>query len=116
VIARDSQTAQQAIQASLCGYTVFTTIHGKSKYSVIQRMKQLGVSSFEIDNAVNLISYPRLIPSTNKLELFADFLDQNQIAKYQRDVQEDTNWRNLLNNAKANGIITSEIHAQFING
>lgn len=40
---RDKNTAKQAIQAALCGYTVMSTIHGKSKYSVLQRLRQFGI-------------------------------------------------------------------------
>ncbi|WP_300561076.1 competence type IV pilus ATPase ComGA [Companilactobacillus sp.] len=110
---RDQQTAQQAIRAAICGYTVFTTIHGKSKYSVIQRLKQFGVTSFEINNAINLICYQRLIPTDQRLELFADLLDHEEIQKYQQDEQEDQNWRQMLTNAKNNGIISEEIFEEF---
>ncbi len=113
---RDAQTAQQAIQAALCGYTVMTTIHGKSKYSVLQRLEQLGVTKFEISNAINLISYQRLIPSARRLELFTDFLEPEQVALYYQNGEQDLNWRKMLTNAKQTGIIDAEIFEEFIGG
>lgn len=113
---RDAQTAKQAIQASLCGYTIFTTIHGRSKYSVLQRLLQLGVSEFEISNAINLISYQRLIPATEKLELFTDFLTQEDIVDYQKNKLKDNHWRNMLNNARENGLIAEETYQEFVFG
>lgn len=113
---RDKQTAQQAVQAALCGYTVFTTIHGKSKYSVVSRLKQLGVSSYEINNAVNLISYQRLIPTNDKLEIFADFLNNQQIERYQANDQRDSKWQSLLNNALQKRIISNEIYDEYVAG
>lgn len=113
---RDSQTAKQAIQAALCGYTVFTTIHGKSKYSVVQRLEQLGVSDFEISNAINLITYQRLIPTIDRIEIFADFLDQVEIEQYQKTHRSDDNWRKLLTNAQNKKLIAPEVFEEFIDG
>ncbi|AKP68268.1 competence type IV pilus ATPase ComGA [Companilactobacillus ginsenosidimutans] len=113
---RDAQTAQQAVQAALCGYTVFTTIHGKSKYSVVQRLEQFGVTKFEIQNAVNLISYQRLIPSRQRLELFTDFLENEDIVEYLQNGNQDLNWRNMLTHAKQCGIIETQVFEEFVGG
>lgn len=113
---RDAKTAQQATQAALCGYTVLTTIHGKSKYSVLQRLKQLGVSDFEILNSINLISYQRLIPLQNRLQLFTDMLDHQKILNYQQNKIEDKNWLKLLSNAREKGMIDADIFNEFALG
>ncbi|MQS88923.1 competence type IV pilus ATPase ComGA [Companilactobacillus mishanensis] len=113
---RDKQTAQQSVQAALCGYTVMTTIHGKSKYSVIQRLLQFGISEFEIKNAVNLITYQRLIPSEERLQLFADFLNNHAINDFLRDGTPDNHWSDMLTNAQEKGIINGEVFQEFIHG
>lgn len=113
---RDSQTAKQAIQAAICGYTVMTTIHGKSKYSIIQRLQQFGISEEEITNAVNFISYQRLVPTVNDLELFIDSLNSVEIQKYLDQKQKDTHWENLLQKSFQQGQINEAVYQEFIYG
>jgi len=113
---RDSKTAKQAVQAALCGYTVMTTIHGKSKYSVIQRLKQFGVDDFEITNSVNLISYQRLILTKNRMELFVDTITNAEIKKFISDGEMDNNWSNLLENNYRNGYIDEDIYHEHLFG
>lgn len=113
---RDSQTAKQAIQAAICGYTVMTTIHGKSKYSIIQRLQQFGISEEEITNAVNFISYQRLVPTVNDLELFIDSLNSVEIQKYLDQKQKDTHWEYLLQKSFQQGQINEAVYQEFIYG
>jgi Type II secretory pathway, ATPase PulE/Tfp pilus assembly pathway, ATPase PilB len=102
---RDQVTAKQAIQAAICGYTVMTTIHGKSKYSVIQRLKQFGISEMEIKNSVNSISYQRLIPMAQDVKLFVDMLDDIAIQKFLDDGLQDDNWKKQLQKLYQDGLI-----------
>jgi len=113
---RDSQTAKQAIQASLCGYTVMSTIHGKSKYSVIQRLQQFGIDDFEISNGVNLISYQRLIPSYMELQLCTDMIDQNEIKAYLKSNTTDNNWQEKLQKFYQMGQIDEKIYQEYLYG
>jgi Type II secretory pathway, ATPase PulE/Tfp pilus assembly pathway, ATPase PilB len=113
---RDTQTAKQAIQAAICGYTVMTTIHGKSKYSIIQRLQQLGIDQSELVNAVNFISYQRLVPTNYDLELFIDTLDNLEIKKFLEDKITDDNWEQQLKKSYQQGRINAEIYQEFLYG
>ena len=113
---RDSQTAKQAVQAAICGYTVMTTIHGKSKYSVIQRLRQFGVNDTEILNAVNYISYQRLVPTEYDLKLFLDIMENDEIRAFIKQDITDDNWRQLLQNSYQMGQINEDTYQEFIFG
>lgn len=113
---RDQQTAQQAIQAALCGYTVMSTIHGKSKYSIIQRLRQFGIDDVEILNAVNLISYQRLIPTLQDLEIFIDLLDQKDIKNFLESGEMDNNWQEMLTKSYQIGQINDEVYQEYLYG
>jgi len=113
---RDSQTAKQAIQAAICGYTVMTTIHGKSKYSVIQRLRQFGIMDEEILNAVNFISYQRLVPTNLELELFIDTIDSFAIKEFIQNKITDGNWLQLLEKSYRQGKINEAVYQEFVYG
>ncbi|CAJ1187494.1 competence type IV pilus ATPase ComGA [Companilactobacillus nantensis] len=113
---RDSQTARQVVQAAICGYTVMTTIHGKSKYSVIQRLRQFGVNDTEILNAVNYISYQRLVPTENDLKLFLDVMENTEIKNFIEQQIIDDNWQQLLQKSYQMGQINEDIYQEFIFG
>lgn len=113
---RDSQTAKQAVQAAICGYTVMTTIHGKSKYSVIQRLRQFGVNDTEILNAINYISYQRLVPTEYDLKLFLDIMENDEIRAFIKQDITDDNWKQLLQNSYQMGQINEDTYQEFIFG
>ncbi|GEO47835.1 competence type IV pilus ATPase ComGA [Companilactobacillus kimchii] len=113
---RDKQTAQQAIQAALCGYTVMSTIHGKSKYSILQRLRQFGIDEIDILNGINFISYQRLVPTFSDLKLFIDTLDASQIEKYMKDEVTDKNWQTMLEEAYQVGRINQTTYQEYIYG
>lgn len=113
---RDSKTAKQAVQAAICGYTVMTTIHGKSKYSIIQRLHQFGIDDTEILNAVNCISYQRLVPTITKLQLFVDVMDSKDITEFLDKNVKDDNWKNMIQESFRAGRINDEIYEEFIYG
>lgn len=113
---RDKQTAQQAIQAAICGYTVMTTIHGKSKYSVIQRLRQFDIAEEEIINAVNFISYQRLIPTSFELELFIDTINNSEIKEFIKKQTTDNNWLQMLQASLQQGQINEAVYQEFIYG
>lgn len=113
---RDGQTAKQAIQAALCGYTVMTTIHGKSKYSVIQQLQQFGVDQEEIVNAVNCISYQRLIPMRNELQMFVDTINNTEIKNFIQENITDNNWQLKLQKFYQTGQIDDKTYQEFAQG
>jgi len=113
---RDSQTARQAIQAAICGYTVMTTIHGNSKYSVVQRLRQFGVDEAEILNAVNYISYQRLVPTEYDVKLFLDIMEKTEIKDFIEHEAKDDNWQQLIKNSYELGQINEDIYQEYIFG
>ncbi|MDD5021277.1 MAG: ATPase, T2SS/T4P/T4SS family [Endomicrobiaceae bacterium] len=58
---RDKETAQIAIQAALTGHLVFSTVHTNDTVSTISRMTFMGVESYLLADAVNLIVAQRLV-------------------------------------------------------
>ena len=58
---RDKETAQIAIQAALTGHLVFSTVHTNDTISTISRLAFMGVDSFLVADAVNLIIAQRLV-------------------------------------------------------
>src|SRR6185436_9722490 len=58
---RDLETAQIAVQASLTGHMVFSTLHTNDAPSTITRMKDMGVPTFLITACVEAILAQRLV-------------------------------------------------------
>ena len=58
---RDLETAQIAVQASLTGHLVFTTVHTNDAPSTILRLVDLGVETFLITATVEAIVAQRLV-------------------------------------------------------
>ncbi len=58
---RDLETAQIAIQASLTGHLVFSTLHTNDAPSSITRLRDMGVEPFLITATVEAILAQRLV-------------------------------------------------------
>lgn len=58
---RDLETAEIAIQASLTGHTVFSTLHTNDAPSTVTRLKDMGVPTFLITATVEAILAQRLV-------------------------------------------------------
>ncbi|MFL5580654.1 MAG: ATPase, T2SS/T4P/T4SS family [Gemmatimonadaceae bacterium] len=58
---RDRETAQIAIQASLTGHLVFSTLHTNDAASSVTRLADIGVENYKIGNAVKGVIAQRLI-------------------------------------------------------
>jgi type II secretory ATPase GspE/PulE/Tfp pilus assembly ATPase PilB-like protein len=58
---RDKETAEIAIQASLTGHLVFSTVHANRASGAIPRLEDLGVKTTSIGPAMNLIIAQRLL-------------------------------------------------------
>ncbi|MFC4652896.1 competence type IV pilus ATPase ComGA [Lactococcus nasutitermitis] len=66
---RDTKTAKAVLRASLTGHIVFSTIHAKSIFGVKERLLELGLSEWEIENAVQTILYQRLIAGKGAVDI-----------------------------------------------
>ena len=60
---RDIETAQVAMQAAMTGHLVYSTVHSKDTIGAIFRLLDLGVESYLVANALNLIVAQRLCRS-----------------------------------------------------
>ncbi len=58
---RDSETANLAIQASLTGHLVFSTLHTNSAAGVLPRLLDMGIEPFLIASTVNTVIGQRLV-------------------------------------------------------
>ena len=57
---RDIETAQVAMQAAMTGHLVYSTVHSRDSMGAIFRLLDLGVESYLVANAINLIVAQRL--------------------------------------------------------
>ncbi|MEX0918504.1 MAG: GspE/PulE family protein [Candidatus Paceibacterota bacterium] len=60
---RDSETAKLAIQASLTGHLVFSTIHTNNALGVVPRLIDMGVDPYLIPPTLALVVAQRLVPA-----------------------------------------------------
>ena len=58
---RDFETAEMAIKAALTGHLVLSTLHTNDAPSTIVRLLNMGVESFLVSSAVNLVVAQRLV-------------------------------------------------------
>ncbi|MFN4262951.1 MAG: type II secretion system ATPase GspE [Thioalkalivibrionaceae bacterium] len=58
---RDLETVQIAIQASLTGHTVFSTLHTNSAIGAITRLRDMGVEPFLLSSTLNGVLAQRLV-------------------------------------------------------
>jgi type IV pilus assembly protein PilB len=61
---RDEETARTAIQAALTGHLVFSTLHTNDSPSAITRLINMGVESYLIGAALNMVLAQRLVRRT----------------------------------------------------
>ncbi|CAN5693805.1 ATPase, T2SS/T4P/T4SS family [soil metagenome] len=88
---RDVETAQIAIQASLTGHLVFTTLHTNDAPGAVTRMIDMGVEPFLISSTLEAVLGQRLLRSIcpdcrTPYEPAQAFLDQLQLSR--RDIGE----------------------------
>ncbi len=81
---RDYETAEIAIQASLTGHFVFSTLHTNDAPSTVTRLKDMGVPAFLITATVEAILAQRLVrricaECREEVEISADFLAELEI-------------------------------------
>jgi type II secretory ATPase GspE/PulE/Tfp pilus assembly ATPase PilB-like protein len=58
---RDAETAAMAIRAAMTGHLVLTTLHTRSAYGVIERLRDLGIEQKHLSDLVRLVVAQRLI-------------------------------------------------------
>lgn len=58
---RDGETAQIAVQASLTGHLVLSTLHTNSALGAIERLRDMGIEPFLLANALSAVLAQRLV-------------------------------------------------------
>ncbi|TXT40785.1 MAG: proteinral secretion pathway protein E [Comamonadaceae bacterium] len=58
---RDAETAEIAVQSSLTGHLVFTTVHANSLFDVLGRFQHFGIEPFALASALNGVVVQRLM-------------------------------------------------------
>ncbi len=58
---RDRETAEIAVQAALTGHLVLSTLHTNDAVSTLTRLRYMGIDSFLVADAVNLVIAQRLL-------------------------------------------------------
>ncbi|MEN8213288.1 MAG: type II secretion system ATPase GspE [Pseudomonadota bacterium] len=58
---RDLETAEIAVQASLTGHMVFSTLHTNTAIGAITRMRDMGVEPFLLSSSLNAVMAQRLV-------------------------------------------------------
>src|SRR5476651_1636474 len=58
---RDNETAQIAIQSTLTGHLVFTTVHANNVLDVLGRFLNMGVEAYQFVSALNCVLAQRLV-------------------------------------------------------
>lgn len=93
---RDAETAEMAIQASLTGHLVFSTLHTNDAPSSITRLIDMGVEPFLVASSIMAILAQRLVrvpcakckeeytPDTAETDLFEITAEQMANAKFMR--------------------------------
>ena len=83
---------------------------------MIQRLHQFGFSAEEIGNAINLISYQRLIPTYDDLQIFLDTLNATEIKEYLENNLKDDRWGQGIRKIYQAGRIDEDVYQEFVNG
>lgn len=81
---RDSYSAKMLLRASLSGHLVFSTIHARNPFEVINRLHEFGLDKEDIKQVLQAVSTQRLYYSKtlNKRICLYEIANQDQINKY----------------------------------
>jgi len=90
---RDLETASIALKAALTGHLVLSTLHTNSAPETVTRLLDMGIESFNVATALNIILAQRLVRRicTNCIERYQP--DENELAAAK--VSRDTTLRDL---------------------
>jgi type IV pilus assembly protein PilB len=112
---RDPETATIALNASLTGHLVLTTMHTNDAMTAHTRFLELGVAPFLLSGSINLIVAQRLVrilqpgstpenPQYKGRVVIAEVLEPN--AELERAVQKNADMATLQEIAKRSGMVS----------
>lgn len=112
---RDPLTAAIAIQAALSGHLVLATVHARSCGGVIERLRDLQISTVVLQNALTACCYQRLLTLTNQRTVVAlDLLDgQNLWQQLDQPQKTMCYWQTDLQRARHHGQISETTWLQY---
>jgi type IV pilus assembly protein PilB len=87
---RDRETAEIAVQSSLTGHLLFTTIHANNPLDVINRFSHMGIKAEEVIPSLACIVSQRLVRkicSSCKVEIAPDVALLNEMGVFEHDVR-----------------------------
>ena len=118
---RDEQTARAALDAALSGHLVVTTLHAQGVYGIWQRLESLGINQAEFLQTIRLLTYQRLIPTTDgKEKVLFDILDKDDFFKADfftiKRSHMSLEWRNNLAKCQKNGWINEKSYYDYEEG
>lgn len=94
---RDAETAEIAIEASLTGHFVLSTLHTNSAAETVTRLHELGVDPFSFADSLQGILAQRLVrrvcPSCVRYEPLEGEVLQELLLEYQMQFPSDHPWR-----------------------
>lgn len=94
---RDAQTAKAAIDAALSGHLVFSTVHALNVYGIVARLRQLGIDSVALKQAVTGVAYQRLLPTTDdSVGALLDLKKGPVSSEWQETIGMTSDWRENL--------------------
>lgn len=114
---RDESSAHAAITAALSGHLVFSTVHARSIYGVLERLTDLGISLTTIQNCLNSVCYQRILPDKfQNMQTMTQVFDGFKSNYNFTEQQVLKVWQKQLIEVLNNGQITKETFERFIYG
>lgn len=110
---RDHETAKAAVDAALSGHLVLSSVHAQTAKGTITRLKQLGIDSAALNQAVAGVAYQRLLPTVQgELTALLDLAD-GDVENWQQTTEMTPQWEASLEHARRNGQITAATYEQY---
>lgn len=108
-----------AVQAALSGHLVLTTVHAKSRFGVINRLLELGISNQYLSQVLTGIVYQRLVPGKEQqmLAIFDTLMDEEfDLNRQHSDRGTSNDWKKVLQTAVKNKTISQKVAENYWNG
>lgn len=110
---RDHETAQAAIDAALSGHLVLSSVHAQTAKGIVTRLRQLGIDSAAITQAVVGVAYQRLLPTnTGEMSALLD-LASGPVDKWEQTTAMTPQWEENLRHARDNDQISTAVYRRF---
>lgn len=107
---RDKITARNVIRASLSGHRVISTMHGVSAVKSLFRLLELGISRFELEQTLLLITNQRLVVKDKRKKIILEYLNYTQII----EVIKEKNALSSFKYKKISDFIDKSVNIQVI--